>query len=226
MFKLKFSFLLIFLSFKISAMEQSFNDLEKFEDDQKIVNQDNQFLSLPPEVLIKIIEYAICETNYKCVRTNWQSLCKACKELNLLANDQQIKKIIDYSRQLFCALDNACERIDFKKVIELIDLGAIIDLQERYGFTSMMSAADVNRIDIVIILLNKGADINKNRSGAANNTTLMLAAIKGRLEIVKLLINKGARINETNSAGETALSFALLYGRTDVVEFLKLNGAK
>ena len=68
-----------------------------------------------------------------------------------------------------------------------------------------MHAAWFGHIDVMRILIDKGADVNaKNKNGA---TALILAADKGNAEIVSFLIDKGADVNAKDGNG-TALMLA------------------
>ncbi len=65
-----------------------------------------------------------------------------------------------------------------------------------------MHAAWFEHMDVMGILIDKGADVNaRSKNGA---TALILAADKGNAEIVKFLIDRGADINAKDGNG-TAL---------------------
>jgi ankyrin repeat protein len=82
-----------------------------------------------------------------------------------------------------------------------------------------VSAASAGSLEIVKLLLAKGADVNvKNREG----TALASAASAGRLEIVKLLLAKGAGKSES----EKAKALVNAGCRKEVVELLISHGAK
>ena len=80
-----------------------------------------------------------------------------------------------------------------------------------------------NRIDIVKLLLNASADLNKqNKDGY---TALILAALKNNIEIVKLLLNAGADIDKQNIAGDTALIKAAISNYRKIIKLLLDYGA-
>lgn len=60
--------------------------------------------------------------------------------------------------------------------------------------------------------------------GAAN-TPLHYAVVSGNLEMVKLLLDSGSNINHKNIYNRTALQKASMFGRIDVADLLKSQGA-
>ena len=69
-------------------------------------------------------------------------------------------------------------------------------------------AASNNNLELVEILIEKGADINQTNN--YGSTCLHEAARKGKVDIVELLINHGADINIEDKDGYTPLLLALL----------------
>ncbi|NPT57712.1 ankyrin repeat domain-containing protein, partial [Paraburkholderia elongata] len=57
------------------------------------------------------------------------------------------------------------------------------------------------------------------------NTALMGALYKGETDIARTLMDTSCDINQTNNAGETALAFAALFGRFDLLPELVKKGA-
>lgn len=79
-------------------------------------------------------------------------------------------------------------------------------------------------LQIVGILLNKGADIN-NRDNCGE-TPLFWAVRFGKEHIVELLIDHDAKINAKEQEGATPLDQALRLGNRSMVELLHQHGAK
>lgn len=89
----------------------------------------------------------------------------------------------------------------------LLDKGAIIDAQDKDGWTAMMWAAWSNLPKVVQTLIERGATVtHADRQG---NTALMIAAGRGNAAIVQSLLDKGADRSTKNLAGKSALDLAI-----------------
>lgn len=109
-------------------------------------------------------------------------------------------------------------------VITLLDNGA--DINE-VGFlcwegTPLNHACSKNRIEVVRILLERGADYNK--CSAHGFYPIHTAARYGYLEILKILVQFGENPNKVSSAcpypGVTPLFLAVISGWIDIVDYL------
>lgn len=90
--------------------------------------------------------------------------------------------------------------------------------------TALMKAVLFNHLEIVEILLNKGARVDfPDKFG---NTPLMLAVQNGNFEIAEFLISQGADVNAKTLIGYTPLLYALEFGQLEIAEILVDNGAK
>ena len=74
--------------------------------------------------------------------------------------------------------------------------------------------------DMIILLLNKGADINA-QDEAAGTTAIMHAAHFGFTDIVKILIDYGADLTITDSSNRTVLDYAQAAKQQQIVDILK-----
>ena len=108
-------------------------------------------------------------------------------------------------------------------ILDLLKKGLDVNARDdQDGRTILMHATWFGHIDVMRILIDKGADVNaKNKNGA---TALILAADKGNAEIVSFLIDKGADFNAKDKNG-TALILAADKGNAEIVSFLIDKGA-
>jgi ankyrin repeat protein len=76
---------------------------------------------------------------------------------------------------------------------------------------------------MIELLIAHGADVNaQNESG---KTALMMAAFGGKLDIVKLLRSNEARYELKDSAGLSAIHYAVDSNNPEVVEYMLYDGA-
>jgi ankyrin repeat protein len=114
----------------------------------------------------------------------------------------------------------------------LIDAGADLNGQDRYGHTLLTDAALHGNIERIELLINAGADVNA--AGRGGYTALMAAAAEHhlfaaepRLDIVELLLQAGADVNAINDNCRTALDQALERprGAEETASLLRQHGA-
>ena len=153
------------------------------------------------------------------------------------------------AQEIFDAVRNG----DLPKIKELVETDPqLVHVKNANQSTPLHVAASLNKIQILIYLIEKGALINeKNVSG---RTALHYAAEADYVEIAKILVDKGADITIQNSYSQTAmmiagihvakllvskgvdinfettngnaLRIALAYGKEDVVDYLLDCGAR
>ena len=97
------------------------------------------------------------------------------------------------------------------------------DSQAEDGTSILMYAIECNKIEIVKLLLESGADVNE--PNFAGHTALMIACNKENYNIVKLLVESDANINLANGNGNTALIFASRKQHLEIVKLLVESGA-
>ncbi len=116
------------------------------------------------------------------------------------------------------ALLRAAEQGNAAAVRELVDGGAPVDAENRYGATPLFFAAERGRLDIVRILLEAGADPDR-RDRFYQMTALSRALDAGRREVALLLVQRGA--------GEVgvALRAAVRTGDSELLDAVLANGA-
>ena len=101
---------------------------------------------------------------------------------------------------------SSCER---KHIAVRVDVGADINAPDAYGYTPLMNAAMLGRLDVVRALIDSGANVQKK--GQFGYTALHAAAQGGHLEVVQALVNYGASVNCKNDDGD----IPLILGKTN-----------
>ena len=101
------------------------------------------------------------------------------------------------------ALHDAAKRGDINTLTQLLNSGKYdVNAKEtaRYSETPLHFAIQNGHIDIVKLLIDRGADVNAVTGYGA--TPLWLAAVRGKPDIAKLLISKGADIDTAIAKAE------------------------
>jgi ankyrin repeat protein len=113
-----------------------------------------------------------------------------------------------------------------KAIVELLaNAGASIILKESLeeGKTPLMLAAQYGRRETVILLVQKGSDVNTITT-RDELTALILAAKEGHKGTVRALLERGADANLSDSYGWTPLHFCSSWGRKETAKLLIREG--
>ncbi|QDV82651.1 ankyrin repeat domain-containing protein [Planctomycetes bacterium TBK1r] len=105
----------------------------------------------------------------------------------------------------------------------IVNAGASVDCQNRYGVTPLSLACSNGNRQLVKLLLEHGTDANATLDGG--ETALMTAARTGRVDPVRALLKHGADVNATERNDQTALMWAAHEGHAEVVDLLLDAGA-
>lgn len=90
-------------------------------------------------------------------------------------------------------------------------------------FPPILEAIVRNRVDIVEMLIDAYADVNRNLED--RSTPLIVACIRGYAQIVRILVDAGAEVNARDDEGSTPLMIAACQGSLEIVKFLIDQGA-
>ena len=173
------------------------------------------------------------------VHTNWfegvQALVNAGADLN--AHDSEERRPIT--------------SVKSDAILELlIEAGADLDVEDRYGMTALHNACRENNASMVKRLLDAGVSTQNWReelnvefedttiiAGITNPTPLHWSVVKGNEDIVGMLLEAGADVNRGQEPvsylgndldeeyGFTALHLAAMYGHDEILEKLLAEGA-
>jgi ankyrin repeat protein len=135
---------------------------------------------------------------------------------------------------------NAHRSIGGQTALELAAYGASMPIIEALveaganlkGRSALVKAAGEGRTDVVVYLLDRGADINEipdneniNDNYRANGlmNALCQAAWKGQANVVRLLLGRGADAEIKDTKGRSALELARMEGNEYCVELLQAH---
>jgi ankyrin repeat protein len=94
---------------------------------------------------------------------------------------------------------------------------------DAYSSTPLIYAAKYGHLDVVRVLLDGGAEVD--RADSIRSTALHHAAFRGHLEVCRELLERGATVDPVNSWKDTPLHCAARGGHLSVVKLLVERGA-
>lgn len=119
-------------------------------------------------------------------------------------------------------LVDAAARGQWGKVLALLDGGAPIesraDTVRSRNATPVLAATQGNHVDVVRLLIARGANVNAQDE--QRDSAFLLASASGYTDIVQATLAAGADLASTNRYGGTALIPACHYGHVETVRLL------
>jgi ankyrin repeat protein len=103
--------------------------------------------------------------------------------------------------------------------------GANINAVDADGYTALIWAAGNGHVDVVRLLIDQRADLNRKVTRGTKHvlgqTAMILAAVNGHMDIVRLLAERGADVNAATDQGISVLCFVSgIKAQADLVGFL------
>lgn len=102
--------------------------------------------------------------------------------------------------------------------------GLDVNVADEKGYTALILAAYHGHTDTVNFLIGE-ANANPCQEDNRGNTALMGAIFKGHVSVAKQLVFADCDIDEENEQGQTALMFASLFDRQEIINTLIDKGA-
>jgi len=115
-------------------------------------------------------------------------------------------------------------REGFNDLVKLLLAAGANPNAKAYNGTPLILAIYYGDIEMVSLLIQKGADVNLTKQ-ERDFAPIHSAARYGKIDILKLLISKGALVNKKDSLGRTAIYYAVDHYRTETVDMLIEHGA-
>ncbi len=123
----------------------------------------------------------------------------------------------------------ACGKGELDEVNRILDSGVSPSSANRIGYTPLMSAASSYRVEVLKVLLARGADPNSRTSDGLSALHCAVGSTPSQpgrqAECVKILLSSGCSPNVYTDTGLTPLMNAAWFGCHDAVKLLLANKA-
>lgn len=142
-----------------------------------------------------------------------QSIYRKIERLNYADKE---KRLTDYNNEVE-EINKLIKKLGEDEINELIKDGYMNE-------TTLLHFAAVNGyVDIVKVLLEKGADVNAKNN--YRHTPLHSAVINGNVNVVNALLGEKADVKAVDKNGDTPLHFAAINRHIEIIKTLLENGA-
>jgi len=120
--------------------------------------------------------------------------------------------VVQVNRELVPAELDLVERInrgdDLNEIKSMIELDPESATKPNMnGDYPLHAAARHNRVDVLKLILETGADVNQKSLSFPHHTPLHVAVSEGKVDIAKLLLESGAKLDATDIAGLTVRDY-------------------
>lgn len=115
-------------------------------------------------------------------------------------------------------------RGDDQALLQMLDAGMPVNLCDENGQSLLMLASYHGHASTSKLLLENGANVDQRND--RGQTPLAGVAFKGHVETAKVLIEHGADVNAVHGMGMTPLTYANMFGRREMVYYLRTKGGK
>lgn len=119
---------------------------------------------------------------------------------------------------------NFARNNEVSELEKMINSGLSPNLKNHKGDSLIMLAAYNGSLETTKMLIQKGARVDERND--RGQTPLAGVCFKGNFEMVKLLVENGADIDANNGMGLTPYSFAIMFNRVEIAEYLLSKSQK
>ncbi|XP_077937329.1 histone-lysine N-methyltransferase EHMT2 isoform X2 [Gasterosteus aculeatus] len=124
----------------------------------------------------------------------------------------------------YTGLHHAAKLGNLEIVNMLLETGQVdVNAQDSGGWTPIIWSAEHKHVDVIKVLLNRGADVTI--SDKELNVCLHWAAYAGNVEIAEMVLNSGCSLASVNMHGDTPLHIAAREGYLECVTLFLSRGA-
>ncbi|XP_062265391.1 histone-lysine N-methyltransferase EHMT2 isoform X1 [Platichthys flesus] len=130
----------------------------------------------------------------------------------------------------YTGLHHAAKQGNLEMVRMLLETGQVdVNAQDSGGWTPIIWAAEHKHLDVIKVLLNRGADVTISDKSPLSlqelNVCLHWAAYAGNVDIAELVLNAGCSLASVNMHGDSPLHIAAREGYLECVTLFLSRGA-